>query len=654
MADPSERQERSCQALLTRFETEVPDLAELLQRPAGTAAVTDDQGRIIDLDLGTSRLYRGDGRKVSEEQVEAYLAQPLRFFITDTAGANGTTGMARRMSNFLNQQCIAAGLTTDDLDLKPDYQGSYLVVLGLGLGFHLERLIRETKVRHVFLVEPTAEFLRQSLVTIDWEALLSEAEARGIRFSLSLSTQPERIVGEILAMFSAEGEPFIDGTFVFQHYPSWVLREARDQLAADIQLVFLSRGFYEDELIMMTNSTRNMNQTPFHLLDAQPKLARSEPVFIIGSGPSLDRDLPHIKRWREHAVVFSCGSGLRACLQNGIRPDFHCEIENGPLVYDMLQTTLEVADLSGITLTASLTVDPRVPPLFDQSYLFFRDSVSSTEILARPEMVVRAASPTVANTALSTATAMGFTQFYLFGIDCGSKVPSHRHAVDSVYHVDQKLIQDDTKLLLEEPLPGNFGGTVYSYWVYNFSRYLLSAFLKTYRVKAWNCSDGARIEGALPKLAASLKLSNPVLDRAAIKAQLDRQLPLYQPGAYLEHFSQIDFTAEIERYFADLLALIDQALAEDRDFVAFWARLARFFKESERDYMRVHSVPGGTSRSLPKIGMFFVHRVRDPVFRAALFRDFLEEYRRMHEDMRDGTLALFEQVKDRIRPAAAP
>ena len=104
--------------------------------------------------------------------------------------------------------------------------------------------------------------------------------------------------------------------------------------------------------------------------------------MIVGAGPSLDEGLETLQRIRDRVVLFSCGTALRPLLRNGIVPDFHCELENVPEVHGVIARGRgNTAISSQITLIASATVDPRVPPLFGETIFFFRDSVSSTEIL---------------------------------------------------------------------------------------------------------------------------------------------------------------------------------------------------------------------------------------------------------------------------------
>jgi len=640
--------ERSRQALLSRFGESVPDLAaELAQVPTSVAVMDGDA--VVDIDLGQTRLYRDDGRAVAEAQVSSYLERPLRFFVNNLRGSNGGAGLSRRMTDFLAKECKGLGLEIADLDVKPDYQGSYLVMLGVGLGFHLQKLIKETKVRHVFLVEPTPELLRHSMAAIDWEKLLTDGEARGITFSLSTASHPDRIISEIQGMFVMEGTPFIDGAFVFLHYPLWALKEARKRLADGLQTLYLSRGFYEDELLMMTNATNNLKDHSFYLMDGKLLPKRKESVFIIGSGPSIDDSLQYIKRWRDHAIVFSCGTSLRVCLKNGIVPDFHCEIENAEITYDIARSTRDEFGFSGITLISTLTGDARIAELFDQTCFFFRDSVSSTHVLTDGTITIRGASPCVANTGLRCAGAMGFSNFYFFGVDCGTKSADRKHARDSVYHTLDTMIAFDSSHRFPDNVRGNFGGTVKTNWIYNFSRVLLSSYLGYYQANAYNCSDGAFINGALPKVAASIDFKGPVLDHAAIKQSIFDCLRHYEPREYLKPYLEIDLADNARRFYEDIIALIDQAIEEDKDFVVFWRRLTAFTNHLKNKYHGVDNIPIETSLSLPKIGMFFVHRVPDPEARAIVFSAFLAEYRRIHEFMRDGTLALLSDVTDRIK-----
>ena len=73
-------------------------------------------------------------------------------------------------------------------------------------------------------------------------------------------------------------------------------------------------------------------------------------------------------------------------------------------------------------------------------------------------------SPTVANCGLSFAQELGCREIYFFGMDFGTKNPQVHHAKDSMY-MDPTYMEDnwpEYECVLNEPYPGNFGGTVYT------------------------------------------------------------------------------------------------------------------------------------------------------------------------------------------------
>lgn len=627
-----ERSSRSRAAVLERF----PQLGSLLATMPVTGLVRDQDGAIVDIDLGQGRLYGTDGRTLADGQVQAYLERPLRFYAVNVTGANTGSPVSFRLCQSIYKICGDLGLSLGDMEVKPQYDGGYLVILGLGLGYHLPELIEKSRARHIIILEPYAEFLQHSLAALDWQELFETHEARGCSFTVAIIDTPEKATVEIQKVFQREGLPFIDGAYVFMHYPLWILFEARDRLAQMVETLFISRGFYEDELVMIRNSLANVASHRFHLVDPTPRPARAEPVFLIGSGPSIDQSIAHVKRLRERAIVISCGSGIKVCLAHDIVPDFHCELENGNWVYDALQLISSHHSLAGITLIATTTVDPRVPPLFDHSILFFRDTSAGTKIIARPKWEVFGAAPTVANTALRIGVCLGFSNFYLFGIDCGTKSSSKKHSTNTIYSESSQFKKYEEMMDLKYSYEGNFGGVVHSDWVFNFSRKLLDRAISYLRVKCTNCSDGARLHNAKPQLAASLKLDTPPLDHARIRERIFETLRDYAPGELMDRLSYETLQSEARRYRTDLLAMVDAARAEDTDFVAFWKRLSAFVDDTANEYARIPSLTNGSLVSMPKIGMFFTHRIREPELRRKVYEAFLEEYRSIVEFMCDG------------------
>ncbi len=640
MSEPSgeERIRRNRAFLATRF----PDLAELLAAPATTTAVREG-GAVVDLDLGQNRLYNGDGRALAADQVAGYMEKPLRFFITDLSGANIASDSSFRLFRRLQAELEGRGVGIDDLSAKPQYEGCFLIVLGLGLGYHLQELIDRSGAKVVLIVEPHAEFLRQSLGSLDWAAFIAANEERGCKFSIVVPDSATDALRRITSHFTDYGSHFIDGAYVFVHYPSITLLDIRDRLIESVQVLYSSRGYHEDELVMLKNSAANLALGNFRWLDGKLRPERSEPVFIIGSGPSIDKSIEHIKRLRERAIVFSCGTGLRVCLGNGIVPDFHCEIENGPQVHQVLSIVRSQFDFTGITLVTSFSVDPRVPSLFDDTVFFFRDAISGSRILTEHANEIYLAVPTVTNCALRTALAMGFGTCYLFGVDCGTKDTSRQHSRQSVYfHADMFKAEPCTDMTYT--FRGNFGGVVKSNWILMFTRMMIAEVCRLFQPKVFNCSDGAEIRGTTPKVAESIRLPELSRGRARVKEAVLAHLRFCGPKDLLTAISFGHLKAEVERFRADGLAVIARAAADEKNFLGFWRHLDGFFQNRTDDYAQIPSMIDCSLKSLPKIGMFLIHRLPDTALRRELYDVFLEEYRAIFMRMCDNVVECLDKL----------
>ncbi|MDD3445584.1 MAG: DUF115 domain-containing protein [Zavarzinia sp.] len=631
-------------AFIERF----PALAAVA--PSRSRIVRDEAGVAIDVDLGQGLLYGGDGPRYVAEQLARFDERPLRFFTADLSGANIGSPVSSRLRDSLLERMGELDITT--LSNKPEYDGTFLVILGIGLGLHLEPLFETTKARTIMLCEPIAEFIALAREEVDWPKLFAIAERRGIDLRFSAAATPEGIIDHVKKLIAEVGEPMIDGAYVFVHYPSWALTEARDRLQQVVDQVFISKGFYEDELLMMTNAVANLQRHDFRLIDGKPKLARRETALVIGSGPSIDRSMEDLKRLAPQGVVFSAGTSLRVCLRNGIRPDFHSELENGPLTFEVLQNLSREFDLSGITLIASLTVDPRVPTLFDKTLFFFRDSVSSTKILAPERHELRGVAPTCVNTAARVAAALGFTEFLLFGTDCGTKIGGTKHSKDTIYGTEESFKAVDRRINYNQTLPGNFGGEVACDWILALCARMLGEVASVFRLNMFNTSDGVRLDGTKPRLSKTIKALVPAADRAIVARDVDRITTPYAAGQFLSIWPKGLLTREATAYYDDLLALVDAAVAEGDDLVAFWRRLAPFMRESEGRYAATYSIAIGSIRSMPKIGMYFVHRVTDAEKRAKMVQFFFQAYRETVVFMRDGTLELLTRLEDGIENAA--
>jgi hypothetical protein len=609
--DRADRAAQSRRALGRRY----PDLVPVLSQPLLARPIEDADG-VIDLAFGEGRYYGGDGRALALAQVEAYLRQPVR--LSTPPPESGDAAESAIYADFLaalHAACRQREIETGALPAYPDRSDPLLVVVGLGLGHHLGPLVEGTGARTVIIVDTHVEFVRQSVAVVDWERLLALTEGRGGRLQVLIGDPGETLFNAIGRSFEADGGMALDGAYLFLHHPAPPLADIFRRLQETATLAYMPKGFFEDELIMLANAAANFGRHSFRLIPGDGGGRRPETLFLIAAGPSLDQDLEHIRRLRRRAMVISCGTALQPCLSAGIVPDYHAELENVATVYDILSRTGARHDLSTVTLLCSATVDPRCPPLFGDTLLFFRDRSVSTRLFG-PGQEITLAAPNVTNAALRLGVALGFSRFVLFGTDCGTR-GERKHAAGTSYEIDGVAAWYEPSLRFTIPVPANFGGTSHTDAFLNWSRKVLSRIATKFGIDAVNCSDGALIEGIRPCRAADLVVTGPDLDHRLVKTQVAAGLPDCRPGQLVTPELLGRFAADAEALFDRLLGETEAAAAAGTGLEAAWGRLIETVADPTGANLAVPMLRGSLD-SFRKASMHVIARLPADPRRAGL------------------------------------
>jgi len=641
--------ERSRAGLARHF----PEVTARLERMGALeSSLVVADGAAVDIRFGERSIYGGDAHGFATAQVEAYVAKPLRLYMNrpDDAGLLSPVSirLARTMLHHLETEQY------DEISRYPTKCPSFLVVFGLGLGHHLEPLACATEARWLILVEPLVDFFAHASHVVDWQALVATFEARGGGVQIITDLDPTAMTAAITGVMSEHGIPFADGSWVFTHYPLWAFAEARQRLHEALEFAFINRGFFEDELRMVGNAVTNFARRDFRLLEARPRLRRVETAVIVGAGPSLDEGLETLRRIRDRIVLFSCGTALRPLLRAGLVPDFHCELENVPELVEVVTAAGKYGDLSQITLIASATVDPGVPPLFAETIFYFRDSVSSTQIFGRRHRFVPLTAPTCVNMGMAMAAYMGFTDFVLFGTDCGVRPGAKRHAEGTIYRDLGVWSERDRKSRPAIEVEGNFGGVVATDWVYDACRLMLGRAIELYRFNAVNCSDGAVIPGAHPCVPEALRIQSPTVDRALFAAEIKQSLSRYEAGALLADTAFDALAAQTVEMFGRLDAIVEELGCGEADFALAFQRIVDFKTTCGERHGRTEALISGTLLALARVGMFYGFRIADAAARERLYRAFIAEFRRIIAEMADQTRVLFARLaEDEVSASAS-
>ncbi|MCW8970264.1 MAG: DUF115 domain-containing protein [Rhodospirillales bacterium] len=566
-------------------------------------------GAAVNINLGTMNLYPYGAPEWSSKQVDHFHQAQDRLVFSNLYHCN----LSKVSIELLDEMVKQVNAGKDSLSLAPVVDYGYTFVFGVGLGYHIPRLVDELECHNLVLIEPVPDFLALSASAIDWQAILEKADSKKIKIHLVLGKEPLEIVRLVENVLYREGSTFLDGSYFYQHYYSWALHNAFVLFKERIKHHYISTGFFEDELDMMNNAFGNFKEHTFRLLSSKKMLAQNKmPAFVVASGPSIDKDLEYIRKWQDKAVIISAGTGLRVLLANGIKPDIHVEIENIVELYRVFDAYKEQFDLSGIVLAGAMTLRPKIGYYFDKRWFFHRMSLSSSIILGEGTEPLVGSSPMVSNAGCAVAVGLGFQNVYLFGVDCGRREDGTHHSKDSLYFQESfEDMEKETSDNFDQDriIPGNFGGKVISNWAFDLSRKVIEQLQLRTKVALFNCSDGAQIEGAKPKTAASINLSDVSTSKESILSILERQLPEFDRYDYM---ARTDFSPHIEgcNYFIDgIRTLMDELSKEKTSFREKEDRLSAWLKENEDKFGKVYSMTRGSVRSMLRVGAFLGTRI---------------------------------------------
>jgi hypothetical protein len=470
--------------------------------------VTHDGGLNVDLGDG-SLLYPQGVEAATARQVDEFLKSPLRYIINIGSVLANCVEINKTYAEMRNSVSAFPKAT----EFGPF--GGFLIIFGLGLGLHVERLAQAIRFKTLIIIEPHDEIILHSCHTVDWAGLLRRLEQNGQRAHF---IRGDQIFEKLTCLVRGNDYPLLSGSTLFFHVetPDFAAIRARILSPTSTDWTMIT-GWVEDQLLLLRNNAANFARPGFHLLKSRAVTPRSLPAFVVGAGPSLDFDIEEIRARRDQVVLISASSSLKVLLEHGLTPDIHCELENSEVLGDVDQGLAAKYDLSQVTLFASPTLSPRIAPCFKRAVYFFRSQLSSTGLYGHDAISSRNGDPTSGNAAIYCALSLGFRQIYLFGLDFGARDPDHHHSRHSVYYT----YEDESELATYRPydfnvmVPANFGGQVSTGWVLDWARTeAANAIRNGGNARVFNCSDGALIPGTVPMVSEVIDLPAAAMEGA--------------------------------------------------------------------------------------------------------------------------------------------
>jgi len=422
---------------------------------------------------------------------------------------------------------------------------SSIIVIGLGLGLFLKDLVKKYNSFDVAILEDNLEFFIASLYVTDYTKVWEIQKKKGkLKFFINIAKMKNGY--EYLFHTLSSYVRFYPSRFAFPrayiHYEE-KNTNYKDIVSKQISNILKGLGFFDDEEQAIENAYYNY-LLKRKMIFEKAKIENDKiPVLIVGSGPSLEQTIDTIKKYQDKAIVVACGSSLSKLAKEGIFPDVWINLERVPEVKKILEKAKEYGlDLSKLLVIASdITHKSVIDMLNKENIYYFPRGGASIHDMLNTKKFLTGFLPTVTNTGLSVLFHMGFKNFYLLGVDLGTKTPGVLHTSHTIYKKE-----DDIKHTYIGPFPGNFGGNVYTTDTFLWSKSNMEDFIRYIttkgKAKVFNVSDGIKIEGALPLKPSDFK---KVLENLNITKDEKRE-------TFLKHLEKsfVDYHKDWYNYFS--------------------------------------------------------------------------------------------------------
>ncbi|MBL0707441.1 MAG: motility associated factor glycosyltransferase family protein, partial [Sulfurimonas sp.] len=370
--------------------------------------------------------------------------------------------------------------------------------LGVGLGLHIEDMVKKTDADVFLILEDDIELFRLSLFTCNYEEAFKGREAF---FSVAQNGTE----------FQDSFALFYGYAFIRNHYLKFSLFSSKDEIhIKNIQTAILNRSEHcYSHAALLEKDARvlekiNQDYKFLSMLKKDEKFFDDKPILILGAGPSLGANKEWIKQHQNKFIIIAPFATLRVLYHLNIAPDIIVHIDEADMFANLDIKLYEGKE--DFFKNSSFVFNASVPQLFFDT--FDKDSIYLLEDRTKYKLnynYIEVAS--VGEAIYAIALSLSHKDIYMLGLDMalGDDGSSHSKTHSTKNKVDASQTQkiDDVADLRKTALRvrGNFRDTVVTVPLFTMSIRLMNLQTKKYRSKdqnIYNLSDGAYFEDTTP------------------------------------------------------------------------------------------------------------------------------------------------------------
>lgn len=319
----------------------------------------------------------------------------------------------------------------------------HILIIGIGLGYFLEEVLSITDAKDIYIYEPSPQVFKEWVNTRRVSDSLSDPRIRAFAVGTN----------EILALQLAEEiASHLSGSFAFFSPPIYrslypelidlVGQKMKDRIIQQIsnmqtldhyQETWLANILYNLPHILLHPTISDLND----LWKGQNVKA-----IIVGSGPSLQKDIHYLKNLKSNCLIIAAGSSIQSMEHFGVYPHFVVSMDGSESNYEVFKNI----DTSKVPLVFCPPVYYKITDYYEGEvyHCRFEDDSIIKHIADNDNLIPQFISTsTVTGTAMQIAAYMGITEIILMGQDLS--YPDEQYYAPGVNHVTDEFKENALK-----------------------------------------------------------------------------------------------------------------------------------------------------------------------------------------------------------------
>ena len=287
--------------------------------------------------------------------------------------------------------------------------GGYLLFLGFGAGYHIQPFLKRSDISGIVIIDYGADLFKSLISQLDMRHFILDKRVRFL-----IDPQPEDIVKDMLDNYL----PAVSGNLYLHQLRSRIELDDKKFSEAREKITEVLKSISEDYSVQSYFGKRWFINSIENLKIAENSSTTLNPIrtaLITAAGPSLESQLPELKRQKPSSTLIATDTSLPFLLKHDLLPDMVISIDCQHITYHHF--------LSGYPEKIPLILDLASPNHLTRRtdrLVFFTSGHPFSKYVNtvwRKFPYIDTSGGNVSHAAVSLAESLGAQSIYLYGTD---------------------------------------------------------------------------------------------------------------------------------------------------------------------------------------------------------------------------------------------